>query len=163
MNISPQALVATIRLNLMRRPLMCPEAVEEVLDIGRVRLNALIDCGKLPWAWDFSAIGGHSKEVRILSACVVELAAGSPVPAVGATRNLDLAAVINLVIPQKRESLRGIELQRWFHLSADWFHDMRANGELEWIPETLPKTGPKASPRFTRESVSRLLERRRIT
>lgn len=46
--------------------------------------------------------------------------------------------------------------------TAQHVHDLARRGGLVMIRETRPKSGPYASPRFTRESVIRFLENRRI-
>lgn len=161
MNITPAALLATIRINLMRRPLMHPSVAEECLDLSRFKLNALIESGELPWAWNLGN-GPARKEVRILALCVVERATG-PITAISATRNLRLPEVINLILPQKRESLRCVELQRLFHAGPDLIHDLHAAGELKRVAEKLPASGPNSSPRFTITSLVKMLERRLIT
>lgn len=160
--ISPQAIIATVRLNLMRRPLMSSEAAEELLDVNRAQLNALVDCGKLAWCWDVSA-RRQRIELRILTASVVEFATGSLLPAIGATRNLGFANILPLVLPHVRPLIRGVELQRLFACSADAVRDLYSAGELVRIHENLPATGVNASSRYTRESVARFLERRRLT
>ena len=72
MNITPAALLATIRINLMRRPLMHPSVAEECLDLSRFKLNALIESGELPWAWNLGN-GPARKEIRILAHSVIPL------------------------------------------------------------------------------------------
>lgn len=161
MIITPAALLATIRLNLMRRPLMHFAAVEEILDIKRTQLNALIENGELAFAWNLGT-GTARKEIRILALCVVERIAG-PIPAIGATRNLKLPEVLALVFPQQRETMRAVELQRLFHLGEDTLRDLHAAGEIKRVKEKLPSQGPNASPRFTTASLAALLKRRRIT
>jgi len=160
MIITPQALIATIRLNLTRQPLMHPVMVESILEIKRPQLMRLVESGGLPWAWDLG-LGSVRFELRILSASVVERALGSPIPSVGATKNLKLPEVVNLIIPQVRQSLRGAELQRLFHITPKFVADLSLAGEISRISEHLPATGPNASPRFTRDSIVKLLEKRR--
>lgn len=121
---------------------------------------ALIEQGEISWAWDFG-LGHTRKEIRILAHSVVERITG-PVPAIGATRNLNLPEVVGLILPQTRESVRGAELQRLFHASANLMRDLSRTGEIKRIPERLPAQGPNASPRFTRASLVKLLEKRRI-
>lgn len=159
--MNPLALMAVIKINLLRRPLWHPCTVEECLDISRVKLNAMIDNGELPWAFNLGN-GSARKEVRILAHCVMEKATG-PLAAIGATRNLELPEVVNLILPQKRESLRCIELQRLFHVSPDLIHFLNEAREIERVKENLPAVGPNASPRFTRASLAAMLEKRRIT
>ncbi len=158
--INPVALMAVIKINLLRRPLWHPAAVEECLDISRFKLNALIESGELPWAFNFGN-GLARKEIRILAHCVVEKATG-PLAVIGATRNLGLPEVINLILPQKRESLRCIELQRLFHVSPDLIYFLHEAGEIDRVAEKLPDTGPNASPRFTRASLAKMLQERRL-
>ncbi len=69
--------------------------LKNALDITRLKLNALIESGELPWAWNFGC-GRSRQEIRLLAASVVERA-GHPLPAIGATRNLNLPEVVNLV------------------------------------------------------------------
>lgn len=158
--MNPAAIIAAIRINLLRRPLWHPCTVEECLDISRIKLNALIESGELPWAWNLGN-GPARKEIRILAHCVVEKVVG-PLAQIGSTRNLKLPEVIGLILPQRRESLRCIELQRLFHVSPDLVHFLHSAGEIDRVKEKLPTTGPNASPRFTRASLAKMLERRRI-
>ncbi|HEX3857686.1 MAG TPA: hypothetical protein VHY30_10380 [Verrucomicrobiae bacterium] len=147
-------------MNLFRRPLWAASTVEDALDVSQRNLAAMIDNDDLSWAWDFST-GRTRKEVRILAHCVVEKAMG-PLKEIGATRNLKLPEVVNLILPQKRETLRGAELQRLFHASANLIRDLSTAGEIKRVSEKLPSVGPNASPRFTRQSLVRLLEKRRF-
>lgn len=150
----------TITVNLLRRPLWHPYTVEECLDILRPRLNAMVECGELPWAWDLGT-GRKRKEVRILAHCVIEHTMGRE-PNIGATRNLRLPEVMNLILPGQRRFMRSVELQRLFHSGPDLIHALSTSGELKKIPEKLSTKGANASPSFTRASVVKLLEDRRI-
>ncbi len=150
-----------ITVNLLRRPLWHPCTVEECLDIMRRELIAMVDRGRLPWAWDLGT-SSRRKELRILGHSVIESAMG-PIPAIGATRNLGLPEVVNLILPQSRAFFRSTELQRIFHSGPDLIHTLSANGEIEKIDEELSAKGAHSSPKFTRRSVARLLEKRRVT
>lgn len=149
-----------ITVNLLRRPLWHPCTVEECLDIMRRELMAMVDCGQLPWAWDLGT-SSKRKELRILGHSVIESAMG-PIPAIGATRNLGLPEVVNLILPQSRTNFRSTELQRLFHSGPDLIHTLSANGEIEKIREKISVKGANSSPRYTRRSVARLLEKRRV-
>jgi len=155
------ALTAVIKLNLCRRPLMSPTIAGECLGIGRRELNALVDSGEIPWAFDLG-VGRNRTELRILACCVVERATG-PIPAIGATRNLNLPEVVDLILPKTRETLFGTELQRLFNASPDLIRDLAHAGEIKQLSGPLPAVGPNSSPRFTRASLVKLLENRRIT
>jgi hypothetical protein len=158
--MNPVAVIATIKLNLCRRPLMHSSAAENCLDISSRTLNALIESGELPFAWNFSC-GRARKEIRILAHCIVERSIGT-IQSIGATRNLKLPDVVNLILPQTRESMRGAELQRMFHFSSSLIFDLHRHGEIKKVAERLPAVGPNASPRFTRASLIKLLEKRRV-
>lgn len=153
--------MATIRLNLVRRPLMHPSVAEECLDLSRANLIAQIESGNLPWAWDLSTRGGR-REIRILAYCVIEKVTGI-IPEIGATKDLKLPEVIALILPSVRQSLRGAELQRLFHVSSDNVRDLNAAGKIRRLPENLPARGVNASHRYTRQSLARLLKETRIT
>ncbi len=154
------ALMATIRLNLLRRPLMHPCMAEECLDISRPKLTALVESGQLPWAWNLGC-GNARQEMRILAHCVMERATGIN-PAIGATKNLKLSEVLNLILPEQRQSLRAVELQRLFHASPDMIRDLGEVRAIRKISEKLPAVGPNASPRYARLSLVKFLTDRRI-
>ncbi len=160
--MNPVAVIAVIKINLLRRPLMHPSVAEDCLDVSRTRFDAMIESGELPWAWDLSSGRSRNrKEVRVLAHSVVERATG-PIQAIGATRNLKLPEVVNLILPQTRETLRGAELQRLFHVSSDLIRNLSDAREIKRVNERLPAVGPNASPRFTFASLVELLSRRRI-
>jgi hypothetical protein len=92
---------------------------------------------------------------------VVEQCTG-PIQALGATKNLGLPEVLRLVLPERRQTLRGAELQRLFNINTDHVRRLRLSGEIVRIREKLPACGPNASPRYTVASVARLLEKRRV-
>jgi len=158
--MNPIALIATIKINLLRRPLWESETVQECLDIKRAELVAMIESGELAWAWDIG-LGNNRRELRILGHCVVEKQTGK-IKEIGATRNLALPEVIDLILPATRQTMRGRELQRLFLTNPDTIRQLRIAGELERVPENLPKHGPNASPRYTRESLVKFLTKRRI-
>ena len=158
--MNPVALIATIKINLLRRPLWESDSVEECLDISREKLMAMIECGELAWAWNIG-LGSTRQELRILGHCVVERQMGV-IPQIGATRNLKLPDVVNLILPGTRETLRGTELQKLFLCNPDQIRRLRVSGDLEVVPESLPPGGPNSSPRYTRASVAKFLEKRRV-
>jgi hypothetical protein len=149
-----------ITVNLSRRPLWHPCTVEECLDVLRSELNMMVESGQLPWAWDFGT-GRQRKEMRILGHSVVERTMG-PIPGIGATKNLELPELVDLVLPQARQVFRSAELQRMFHLGPELIVHLGETGDIEKVPEELSSKGVNASPSFTRNSVAKLLAKRRI-
>jgi hypothetical protein len=160
MNISAQAVIATIKLNLLRRPLLHAETIKDVLDIKRNDLMAMIESGELAWAWDIG-LSPRNQEVRILAHCLCERQFG-PLAGIGATKNLALPEVLKLFLPQTRSQLRGRELQRLLGCTPDQLRKLSQAGELTKVEESLPTDGPLCSPHFTRESVVKFFARRRI-
>ena len=158
--LSRATLRQPIVMNLFRRPLWHPYVVEECLDILRPRLNHMVEIGELPWAWNLGH-GRQRKELRILGHCVVERAMG-PIPGIGTTKNLGLPEVVNLILPTTREVFRSVELQRMFHLGPEAMSHLSESGEIKKVPQALSSSGMNASPSFTRRSVVKLLERRRV-
>ncbi len=149
-----------IMVNLMRRPLWHPCVVEECLDLLRSQLNQLVESGFFPWAWDLGT-GRQRKELRILGHCVVERTMG-PIPGIGATKNLELEEVVDLILPRSRESYRSADLQRMFHLGPHSIQNLSATGDIREVPRELTSSGVNASPSFSRNSVVKLLEKRRV-
>lgn len=149
-----------IIVNLFRRPLWHPCVVEECLDILRPQLNQLVETGFFPWAWDLGT-GRQRKELRILGHCIVEQTMG-PIPGIGMTKNLGLEEVVNLILPKTRESYRSADLQRMFHLGPHLIQNLSATGEIRELPRELTSSGVNASPSYSRHSVVKLLEKRRV-
>ena len=160
MNISAQAIIATININLLQRPLWRDYFVQECLGIDRRRLLNMIQSGQLAFAWNIG-FGNKTKELRILAHCVVENQTG-PIAGIGRTRDLELPEVLKLLLPQRRETLRAVELQRLFWVNPDMIREFGKRGDLKKLRENLPKQGPNSSPRFTVASVAKFLEERRI-
>jgi hypothetical protein len=159
--MNPAALIAVIKINLLRRPLWQADTVQECLGITRAKLVEMIQSGEVPWAWNIGL--GHSrKELRILGLSIVELQSG-PIRGIGSTRNFGLPEVAGLILPKTRETLRGRELQMLFQCNPDTIRHLHDAGELDRVPEKLDKHGPNSSPRYTKASLVRFLETRRIT
>jgi len=160
MNINPKAITATIRVNLLRRPLWRDSLVLEGLGIGRDKLDRMVDSGELAWAFDVG-MGKSVKELRVLGHCVVEMQSG-PIAGLGATGNLEIKEVLGLILPETRESLRATDLQRVLWVNADLIRDLAKSGALKRLRERLPKSGPNSSPHYTRASVAAWLAKRKI-
>ena len=149
-------------LHLRRRPLWKADTCCDYLDIMTQDFLRLVDNGGLAWAFDIGAATNRvRKEIRVLAHCAVERAHG-PIKSIGPTANLKFSAVIELILPHHRSSLRGVELQKMLSCTPNHVTDLGRLGDIERIKERIPKTGPNASPRFTRESVIHFLEKRRI-
>ena len=93
----------------------------------------------------------------MLSHCIVENRLGT-IPAVGATKDLALPAVINLVLP--RRNVRSTELCRWFSCDQKLISLLKPHFRVTRPPRDAH--GPHAYTTFDRGSVARFLEQRRM-
>ena len=155
--ISPDALLQAVRLNLLRVPLFHPETVMNLLDITRDQVKAKIEDGTFFWAFEV----GQSKrrsEPRILALSVVEQQLG-PLPAIGATRNLKLPQVIDLILAAR--DLRSTEIKKLFACGNDWLRDMKPNFVV--VQGAKSTSGPNSYTVFSRASVADWLGKRRMT
>jgi hypothetical protein len=81
-----------------------------------------------------------------------------PVPGIGATKNLGLPEVINLVLPQR--DIRSTELTRLFSCAQQHVHHIGYKFKVAAKPRST--SGPNSYSVFARQSVARFLEQRRI-
>jgi hypothetical protein len=158
--MNPNALIAVIKINALRRPLWQADTVQECLHISRGRLVQMIEAGEIAWAWNIGR-GNTRRELRILGHCIVELQTG-PIAEIGNTRNLGLPEVVNLILPKTRQTLRGRELQKLFSCNPDTIRKLHLDGYLDKVPEKLATVGPNSSPRYTRASLVNFFAKRRI-
>ena len=85
-----------------------------------------------------------------------------PIPGIGMTKNLGLEEVVNMILPKSRESYRSADLQRMFHLGSHSIQSLSDTGEIRELPRELADSGVNSSPSYSRHSVAKLLEKRRV-
>lgn len=154
--ISPQALLQTIKLNLVRTPFFQPETVMDILHLTRAQVKEKIQDGTFPWAFDI----GESKrrtEPRILALSVVEQQLG-PLPAIGRTRNLELPEVMALILPSR--DIRSTELRRILSCDSDLIRNLKRDLVVTQGPQAAD--GPTSFSVFSRASVVGMLAKRRM-
>lgn len=154
--ISPAALMQTIKINLLRRPLFHPETVQDCLNIDRYKLLRMIESGALPFAFEVGNSLRRS-EPRILALSVVEQQLG-PIPLIGASRNLKLPEVIDLILPSR--DIKSTELKRILHCTNDNFRSY--SNSLNIVRHPTATDGPNSYTVYSRESVAAWLSGRRI-
>lgn len=154
--MNPQALIATIKINLLRRPLWQVGTVSDCLDMTRDEVMAKIDSGEFAWAFNIAAAKSRS-ETRILAHCVVENAMG-PLNEIGATRNLQLPQVLDLVLPKR--DIRSTELKRIFSCAHNHVHQIAQSFSVASKPTATD--GPNSFTVYHRASVAKFLTDRRI-
>jgi hypothetical protein len=150
------ALIACIQLNLLRRPLLRVQTVQDCLAKTRDEVNAMIESGELPFAFDLSAKPATRKELRIFTLCVAEKT-GWKNPA-GQTKNYQLSEVIRAILPQR--DVRSTELRNLFACSCDHIYQLADNLKVTRKPAATG--GPNSYTVFHRASVETFLAQRRI-
>lgn len=156
LGISPQTLVSVIKRNVTRRPLWSVMVVENFFDLSRERVMESIESGDYPWVFNIGT-GRKSREYRILALSVLEL--NMPAfKAIGATKNLKLTQIIDLILPQR--DVRSTELRRIFSCSSHHVYHFAKYFTATQMPTACD--GPNSFTVFSRASVARFLEKRRM-
>ena len=166
--MNPNALIATIQINLMRRPLLKLETVCDCLDKTRDQVSAMIDNGELPFAFDLATVFSKrrvhrnnqernwTRQIRVFSLCVAERT-GWTNPA-GQTKNFSLPEVIGMILPAR--DVRSTDLKNRFNCSSDHIYNLAPNFTI--IRRPAVKDGPESYTVFKRDSVAAFLEKRRM-
>ena len=154
--MNPVALIASIQISLLRRPLLHMRTVQDCLDKTQEEVANMIECGELAYAFDVAMPAASRKEPRVFALCVAEKA-GWKNP-VGATRNLQLPEVVNMILPGR--DVRSTELTRLFSCSHQQVYQLAAQLQVTKKPEAA--AGPTAYTVFSRASVAEWLAERRI-
>jgi hypothetical protein len=154
--MNPQILIACIQINLLKCPLMRAQTVQDCLNKSRNEVNAMIESGALPFAFDLAPTNSKRKEPRVFTLCVAE-STGWKNPA-GQTKNFHLPEVIGMILPKR--DVRSSELKRIFACSRDLIGDLAENFSVARKP--VVNDGPNCFTVFHRESVATFLEKRRI-
>lgn len=154
--VHPKDLLQRIQLNLAFRPLFHRQTVQDCLCLSREAVNKMIQSGELAWAFDVG-IGNYRSEPRILTLCIVEQQLG-PIPAIGASKNLRLQEVVNLIFPQR--NIRSTELKRIFSCGNDWFRHNRHNFKI--VQPARAKDGPYSYCVISRQSAADFLVKGRM-
>jgi hypothetical protein len=156
LNITPTALLATISFNLLRRPLLRVETVQDCLGKSRDEVDAMIQDGSLAYAFDISTKPGTRTEPRIFTLCVAEKT-GWRNPS-GQTKNYQLAEVVGMILPQR--DVRSTELRNLFACSCDHIYQLANNFKVTRKPAATG--GPNSYTVFSRASIETFLTRRVI-
>lgn len=153
--MNPLTLKLIITANLKRRPLWRAKTIEDFFDLSRRKVMARIESGEFPWAFNIGL--GKKCEPRIFGYSVMESVLG-PFENIGATKNLQLAEVINLILPKR--DVRSTELARL--LSCNQKHVQTLIPQFTITKKPTAKDGPYSFTVCSRASVAAFLEKRRI-
>jgi hypothetical protein len=155
--MNPQIVIACIQINLLKTPLLRVATTQDVLNKSRDEVNAMIESGELPFAFDLSAKPSSRKEPRIFSLCVAEKS-GWKNP-IGQTKNFKLPEVIGMILPKR--DVRSSELKRLFACSRDLICSLAK--DLRVARQPAVSDGPNCYTVFHRESVEKFLTGRRMS
>jgi hypothetical protein len=129
---------------------------------------ALIEDGRLRWAWDI-ALGESRRVVRILGYCISEFLSGEPAPA--GTDAEEFASMMQLLFPKQAAmparagvvvTVRACEVARVFNCHEDHPYRLAQAGLLRLIPGRECHPGPDGSAWIDFNSVAKFLTDRRL-
>lgn len=155
--MNPTALIASIQISLLRRPLLRPQTVQDCLDKTRDEVNAMIESGELAFAFDLATKPGTRTDPRIFTLCVAEKT-GWKSPA-GQTKNFQLPEVIGMILPKR--DVRSTELKKLFACGSDHVYQL-AKKNFTVARKPKDADGPNSYTVFHRASVERFLAQRRM-
>lgn len=139
-----------------RLPMTSIDGAKPLLGLNEDEIMALIEDGKIRWAWDLACQSEHARFVRILNRSLVCYEK----PFLGQPETLD--GVLELILPPSSKitgRVRGTELQRACNVSSTHIINLVEAGLLsggDW------KRGPQGSPLITRASIARFLKERTL-
>ena len=157
LGVSPQEMVQVIMCNASRRPLWPVKLVEEFFDYTNDQVVANIKGRKFSYVFDIG-LSARRPEYRILAWCVLEKTM-SQFREIGATQNLQLSQVFNLILP--RGNIRSPDLKRIFCCSKQQVSRLADNFKMVTKPDRHKARQGYAV--FDRTSIAYFLEKRRVT
>jgi hypothetical protein len=149
--VSPPATLPRQR----NRPFFSVRGVMSLIDKNEDQVLALIDEGKLAWAFDVSLLGperGRTKELRVLPAALVDYMYGRPC-------ELTWASVCRLLIPDG-PIVTSLEIYRMLNVSGDHLYNLVRAKQI--IPCSTWGRGPKGKARFATVRFIEFLQARRF-
>jgi hypothetical protein len=136
---------------------MRPETVQDCLGKSREQVNAMIDSGELPFAFDLSTNPKARKEPRIFSLCVAEKSGWKN--EAGQTKNYQLPEVVGMILLNR--DVRSTDLKRILACSGEHVYVL---AKENFTVARKPKVhdGPNSFTVFNRPSVEKFLISRRM-
>lgn len=143
----------TLQLQL-RRPLVTVEMARTALDKGEDEILAMIESGKLKFAFNLAAPNSRRRLVRILSLSLLD--------AVNATSSQPsaLGDAVRYIMPGSSETVRASTLARATNTSSTHIGGLI---EQSCLQKVRPGTFAKDSPLISRSSAVKFLTLRRIS
>ena len=137
------------------KPLLPVRGVMSLIDKNEDQVLALIDEGKLAWAFDVSLLGperGRTKELRVLPAALVDYMHGRPC-------ELTWASVCRLLIPDG-PIVTSLEIYRMLNISGTQLYNLVRAKQI--APCSTWRRGPKGKAQFSVVGFKEFLRARRF-
>lgn len=128
---------------------------QSILDCGEDELLAMVDDGRIAWAWNIACKEAKRREVRLLARCVEALQKREALA-------LSEKEVHALLVPHQKPFLQHRETMRALHCKSTHLIDLITEESLLVLDGTSWRRGPGGSPVIKRESFMEFLNKRRI-
>jgi hypothetical protein len=154
---------ATIRI---RRPMVDVLTASAALDLRHNEVIALVESGKLCWAWNIASPNSRARTIRILSRSLEEYQTGKGARYANAQE--EFQAVIRLIHPGLITQpgvvslVRTCDLAQRFMINGGTMTRLVKAGEFEVGRKATAARGRTGSPALKASSVVEFLARRRI-
>lgn len=149
-----------------KRPLVSLWTAVEVLDRSSAELLALIEEGKLRFAWNIAGRRTRRRLIRILSQSLVEFQSGQPAPNLSAPD--DFQRAVKLIFPAVSHApggaitVRATTIVKRLSVGSDHVLHLVDQGELRVCKGAVRRPGPNGSPEIEFGSVVEFLTKRRL-
>ena len=145
----------TPALRRRSKPLLPVRGVVSIIDKNEDQVLALIEEGKLAWAWDVALDPkrGHSKELRILPACVADYLRGQE-------SSLEWADVLRSLLPHDEPVILSRDIIRVLNISSTHLYNFVRRKQM--LPCSTWRTGKGGCARFLAKSFVAFLKSRRF-
>lgn len=142
------------------RPLVPISTAMVLGDQDEDRVQAAIDTGAIPFAWDIRGLAAAAREIRMWRESLIWwLTTMGTFPTVAAQFPA-IEDVVARLFPHSRDLIKGTELQRMLSCGHSHVINLIKDGLLDTTTEI--RTGPNGSPQITRVSITQLLLDRRV-
>ncbi|MEK9753259.1 MAG: hypothetical protein VW338_08625 [Rhodospirillaceae bacterium] len=140
------------------RKLIPIEAANVLLDRDEDQVLALIESGKLVWAWDIRHPEAKQREIRIWRNSLLAHLSGDW----DAHSQISEEAVLQHVLNHRRPEVRSTDLQRCWSCSQTHVHALIVSGCLGPAKQREQIRGSNAVERIAREHLLTFLRQRRL-
>ena len=151
--VEPVSQPATARRK-KSKPLLPVRGAASILDKTAEQVLRMVEEGQLAWAWDVALDPerGHTKELRILPACVADYLKGRPC-------ELASEEVLGLLLPEGLTMLAS-QIMRVLNVSGDHAYHLLDRKKI--VACSTRRRGPGGSARVPAKSFIHFLEERRF-